>query len=269
MHALPLPSTPQVLIYQALGFAKPVFGHVSLILAPDKSKLSKRHGATSVGEFREDGFLAAAMLNYLSLLGWNDGSGKEVMPLEEMADAFSIDRIHKGGAKFDFEKAKWFNQEWIKHAETDRLLPDVAAILRSAGIDANVALLQRLIPMVKERCTLLTDFVEQTGYFFRAPETWDLEAVRPKWTAEKGACFARWAETLKELTDWDAPSIESSFRTAATTAGIKPGELQLPLRVMLVGGKFGPPVFEIAGIIGQTDTLARIHRAIEAIEAAT
>lgn len=274
-----LPSAPvHLLLWKYLGWEAqmPQWAHLPLILKPDgHGKLSKRDGDRlgfpvfamnwndpKSGEltrgFREMGFMPEAFVNLLALLGWNDGSGQEIMSIEELCTNFSMDRIHKGGAKFDFEKAKWFNQEWIKRSDTERLLPDVTTYLQAAGIQPDPEILEKLIPMVKERCTLLTDFVEQTAYFFQAPATWDLEALRPKWTPEKQAWFTQWAIGLASVETWDTPSIEADFKQAAADGGIKPGELQLPLRVMLVGGKFGPPVFEIAAIVGREQTISRI-----------
>ena len=282
-----LPSAPvHLLLWKYLGWEAqmPQWAHLPLILKPDgHGKLSKRDGDRlgfpvvamnwkdpKSGEltrgFREMGFLPEAFVNLLALLGWNDGSGKEIMTIDELCSGFSMERIHKGGAKFDFEKAKWFNQEWIKRADTERLLPDVLAHLEAADIRPDQEVLEQVIPMVKERCVLLTDFVEQTGYFFRAPSTWDLEAVRPKWTPEKQQWFNQWAASLGTLPAWDAPTIEADFKGAAANGGIKPGELQLPFRVMLVGGKFGPPVFEIAALVGREQTIARITAMLAALE---
>ncbi len=282
-----LPSAPvHLLLWKYLGWEAqmPQWAHLPLILKPDgHGKLSKRDGDRlgfpvfamnwkdpKSGEltrgFREMGFLPEAFVNLLALLGWNDGSGKEIMTIDELCSGFSMERIHKGGARFDFEKAKWFNQEWIKRADTERLLPDVLAQLETADIRPDQEILKQVIPMVKERCVLLTDFVEQTGYFFRAPLTWDLDAVRPKWTPEKQQWFNQWAASLGTLSAWDAPTIEADFKGAAANGGIKPGELQLPFRVMLVGGKFGPPVFEIASLVGREQTIARIKAMLAALK---
>ena len=281
-----LPSAPvHLLLWKYLGWEAqmPQWAHLPLILKPDgHGKLSKRDGdrlgfpvfamnwkdpksEELTRGFREMGFLPEAFVNLLALLGWNDGSGREIMSIDELCTSFSMDRIHKGGAKFDFEKAKWFNQEWIRRSDTDRLLPDVASCLEAAGIQPNMDILKQVIPIVKERCTLLTDFVEQTGYYFKAPESWDLDSVKPKWTPEKQAWFSQWSAGLAALPAWDTPTIEADFKQAAAAGGIKPGELQLPLRVMLVGGKFGPPVFEIATLLGKEETIERIHRMLAAL----
>jgi glutamyl-tRNA synthetase len=166
--------------------------------------------------------------------------------------------MHKGGAKFDFEKAKWFNQEWIKRSETARLLPLVQEILKNNDIDANEEALVEIIPMVKERCQLINDFVAQVAYFFNDPLEIDLASVQPKWDDRKQVFFEGWTTTLNQIETWDAVAIENTFKEAAALAQIKPGELQLPLRIMLVGAKFGPTVFDIAFRIGKEATTRRI-----------
>ena len=274
-----LPSAPvHVLLWDYLGWKDqmPEWAHLPLILKPDgQGKLSKRDGdrlgfpvfamdwqdptSTELTKgFKEMGFLPEAFINMLAMLGWNDGSGEEIFNLEQLIERFSIDRIHKGGAKFDFEKAKWFNQEWIKRSETARLLPLVQEILKKNDIDANEEALMEIIPMVKERCQLINDFVAQVAYFFNDPLEIDLASVQPKWDDRKQVFFEGWKTTLNQIETWDAVAIENTFKEAAALAQIKPGELQLPLRIMLVGAKFGPTVFDIAFRIGKEATTRRI-----------
>jgi glutamyl-tRNA synthetase len=278
-----LPSAPvHVLLWEYLGWKDnmPFWAHLPLILKPDgQGKLSKRDGDRlgfpvfamdwtdpKSGEvnrgFREMGFLPEAFINMLALLGWNDGSGEELFDLDQLTARFCIERIHKGGAKFDFEKAKWFNQEWIKKADTSRLLPLVTAVLAEKGIDAPDKRLVELIPLVKERCQLLGDFHLQCAYFFEDPVEPDTEALLSKWDVSKKTFFEDCCLWMRALETWDAGAIEHAFKNAATAAGIKPGELQLPFRIMLVGGKFGPAVFEIAARIGSEATVRRIQKTL-------
>jgi glutamyl-tRNA synthetase len=279
-----LPSAPvHLLLWKYLGWQDqmPQWAHLPLILKPDgHGKLSKRDGDrlgfpvfamnwtdTKTGEqtagFRERGFLPEAFTNMLALLGWNDGSGQELFTLDELVERFSMDRVHKGGARFDFDKAKWFNQEWIKKLPVDKLLPLVQQAFAGEGIDATEERLRRIIPMVRERCMLLGDFVAQGGFFFHPPSTYDLPAIQPKWSADKKAFFQAWTNTLDTLGDFSSAGVEQSFKDAAASAGLKTGELMLPLRIMFVGGKFGPPVFEIAEVLGKEETIRRITTALE------
>jgi glutamyl-tRNA synthetase len=279
-----LPSAPvHILLWKYLGWENdmPQWAHLPLILKPDgHGKLSKRDGDRlgfpvfamnwtdpRTGEqtegFRERGFLPQAFINMLALLGWNDGSGQEIFTIEELVSRFSMERIHKGGARFDFEKAKWFNHEWIKKLHAEELLPYVRKAFADKGIPATDAQLLRIIPMVKDRCTLLGDFTEQAGFFFTAPAVYDLAAVQPKWDEAKKTFFEEWITVLGSLEPCEAPVMETSFKEAAERAGIKTGELLLPLRIMLVGGKFGPPVFEIAAFIGREETTHRVQKALK------
>jgi glutamyl-tRNA synthetase len=274
-----LPSAPaHILLWKYLGWEKdmPQWAHLPLILKPDgHGKLSKRDGDKlgfpvfamnwtdpKTGEltegFRERGFLPEAFTNLLAMLGWNAGTEQELFSLEELVDQFSIERVHKGGAKFDFEKAKWFNHEWIKKSSAERLLPDVKKYFDNAGIIADDTLLLKVIDLVKERCTLLPDFVEQASFFFVRPAQYDLETVKAKWNAEKKLFFTEFSEKLNSLVTWDFAAMELLFKELAAEKNIKPGELLQPLRIMLVGGKFGPPVFTIAEILGKEETISRI-----------
>jgi len=279
-----LPSAPvHLLLWDYLGWknSMPEWAHFPLILKPDgQGKLSKRDGDRLgfpvfamdwkdpksdelTRGFKEMGFLPEAFINMLAMLGWNDGTGEEIFGLDQLVERFSIERIHKGGAKFDFEKAKWFNQEWIKRSETTRLLPLVKEILNKNGIHANDEVLERLIPMVKERCQLINDFIPQLSYFFKDPVEIDIEAVQSKWDQKKHSFFMDWIATLDAMESWEMANIESAFKEASALAGIKPGELQLPLRIMLVGAKFGPTVFDIAHQIGKQATTRRIENSLK------
>lgn len=278
-----LPSAPvHVLLWKYLfGLENmPQCAHLPLILKPDgNGKLSKRDGdrlgfpvfamdwhdpksgETTTG-FKERGFLPEAFVNMLALLGWNDGSGQELFSLQELTEKFDLSRVHKGGAKFDFEKAKWFNHEWIKSLSVERLMLNVKQILADKGIDVSDEVkLAKVIGLVKERCTFLNDFYEQASFFFKAPETIDIAAIQPKWNEDKTAFFKEYITTL-ETANWNATALEQGFKDLATAKNIKVGEVMMPLRVMLVGGKFGPGVFEIAELIGKDEVINRINYTI-------
>ncbi len=280
-----LPSAPvHILLWQYLGWANdmPKWAHLPLILKPDgHGKLSKRDGDRlgfpvfamnwtdpKTNEltrgFRELGFLPEAFLNMLAMLGWNDGSGQEIFPIDELIRKFDLERVHKGGAKFDYEKAKWFNQEWIKRSSAQRLLPDVKSLFAQDRINPSDELLAKVIDLVKERCTLIPDFKDQAGFFFTAPKSWDESMLQGKWNAAKVGFFRDFSGKVANGVDWNAAALESTFKTLATEKGIKPGELMAPMRLMLVGGKFGPPVFQIAELIGKTETLSRVAAALDA-----
>lgn len=281
-----LPSAPvHILLWKYLGWADemPKWAHLPLILKPDgNGKLSKRDGErfgfpvypinwvdATTGKksdgFIETGFLPEGFINMLAMLGWNDGTDQEIFNMEELIAKFSLDRIHKAGAKFDYEKAKWYNAEWIKASTAQHLLNHVKPFLNHKDINTpDDDYLLKVIDMVKERCVLLTDFYEQASFFFVAPEKRDTNAVKPKWNADKEAFFETFVGQIKGNNSLSSQELEKVFKELATEKNMKVGELMLPLRVMLVGGKFGPGVFEIAQQIGIDETVNRINNALPA-----
>lgn len=286
-----LPSAPvHVLLWRYLfGIDEmPQWAHLPLILKPDgNGKLSKRDGdrlgfpvyamdwmdpvsgETTKG-FKELGFLPEAFINLLAVLGWNDGTEQEIFTLDELIDKFSIERVHKGGAKFDFEKAKWFNHEWIKKLDVEHYLPQVKYIFESNGILVDDdKYLQQVMRLIKERCTLLPDFHTHGWFFFREPQSYEQAAIAAKWDAGKRSYFKAMLEACEKLPGWDAESIEGLFKSVAAEKNIKAGEIQMILRIMLVGSKTGPGVFLIAETIGKPATLNRIHKALNSFQGQT
>jgi len=280
-----LPSAPvHVLLWKYLfGLENmPQWAHLPLILKPDgHGKLSKRDGdrlgfpvfamdwvdpktQETIKGFKELGFLPEAFINLLAMLGWNDGTEQEIFSLDDLVGKFSMERVHKGGAKFDFEKAKWYNQEWIKRYKAEDLRQEVKAILNEKGITATDAVyLDRVIALVKDRCILLPDFVQQASFFFEAPASYDLASIKPKWNAQKELFFAEAVRQFELMQQWDAADLEKEFKEIAAANQVKPGDVLMPLRIMLVGGKFGPAVFDIAALIGKTETIHRIKYCLQ------
>lgn len=262
----------------------PQWAHLPLIMGPS-GKLSKRDGAKYgfpvfamnwtdprnnefTEGFKEKGFLPEAFINLLAVLGWNDGSEKEVFSMEELIENFSIERVHKSGAKFDFEKAKWFNHEWIKQLPIKAYASTVQKILADKNIHVtDEVYFEKVLELVKDRCVLLTDFYEQAGYFFEAPKQIDTASILPKWNDAKTAFFEEFGTSLSLLTEWNVVAIENNFKELAAAKAIKPVELQLPMRIMLVGGKYGPGVFDIASMIGKEETIQRMKKALIDINA--
>ena len=285
-----LPSAPvHILLWKYLFGLNhmPQWAHLPLILKPEgHGKLSKRDGERlgfpvfamdwmdpntkeqTIG-FKERGFLPEALINLLALLGWNDGTDKEIFSIDELIAQFSLERVHKGGAKFDYEKAKWFNQEWIKRKSNDQLASLVKPFYDDAQIEVHEpAYLVKVIGLIKDRCHLLTDFITQGSFFFKAPTEIDTASILTKWEEKKQAFFAALTEAYAEMinngdTHPIAADLEIHFKALATTHEIKPGDLMLPFRIMLVGGKFGPGVFDIIQAIELKDAKERIEYSLK------
>jgi glutamyl-tRNA synthetase len=285
-----LPSAPvHVLLWKYLfGLDQmPKWAHLPLILKPDgNGKLSKRDGErlgfpvfamdwfdpntnnTTIG-FKERGFLPDAFVNLLAMLGWNDGTDKEIYTIDELIAGFSLDRVHKGGAKFDYEKAKWFNAEWIKKMDNKKLANLVQPYFDKEGIEVqDPAYLVKVIGLVKERCHLLPDFITQAGFYFKAPTEIDTASIAPKWEEKKQCFFDELGKLYSSkieagMITAPAAELEVEFKELASKHDLKPGELMLPFRIMLVGGKFGPGVFEIVEAIALKDAIARIEYSLQ------
>jgi len=280
-----LPSAPvHVLLWKYLfGLENmPQWAHLPLILKPDgNGKLSKRDGDRLgfpvfamnwtdprtndfTQGFREKGFLPEAFINMLAMLGWNDGTEQEIFSLDELVEKFSMDRVHKGGAKFDYEKAKWYNHEWIKRLPVSHYRLQVKKIFEENNIQIeDDAILDKVLELVKDRCTLLNDFVQQASFFFKSPVEVDINAIKPKWDDKKQLFFAELIRLFELAAAWQHDELEKTFKEIAAAHQIKPGELMLPLRIMLVGGKFGPGVFDIAALIGKEETINRIKHTLQ------
>ena len=183
--------------------------------------------------------------------------------MDELVDKFSMDHVHKGGAKFNYDKAKWFNHEWIKKLPAAHFSAIVKKDFEEKGIVINDEQhFEKILELVKDRCTLLTDFWQQASFFFQAPVTIDTASIKPKWNDDKALFFDILAEKLTLLEEWTASNVETLFKETAEEKAIKMGELQLPFRIMLVGGKFGPGVFDIAALIGRGETIERIRKGL-------
>jgi glutamyl-tRNA synthetase len=274
-----LPSAPvHILLWKYLGWIEdmPEWAHLPLILKPDgKGKLSKRDGDRlgfpvfamdwkdpATGEvttgFKERGFLPEAFINMLALLGWNDGTEHEIFTKKELVEKFSMDRVHKGGAKFNYEKARWFNHEWIKKLPDEILASELKTVLDSKNLRGDNDKLIRIAGLIKDRCTLLTDLWENSYFIFETPAEIDLDSIKPKWNDDKRKFFNEVIQTFESVPVWEAHQLENLFKELASKNNIKPGDVLMPFRIMLVGKKMGPGVFDIAEIIGKAETKKRI-----------
>jgi len=261
-------NTPkQVLLYGAFGRETPQFAHVPLILGPDRKRLSKRHGATSVMEYARLGYLPEAMVNFLALLGWSPGDDREVMTRDELVAAFSLEGISGGNAVFNPEKLDWFNHQHLLRLSDDELMDRLEPLLRTAGLwqdgfrgSARVWFF-RVIDQLRPRCKKLPDFVEQGRPFFGEPGEYEPEAVAKRLGGPGlEGHLAALRDVLAVLPSFDEPTLETSLRQVAETRGIKAGVLIHAVRIAMTGRMVSPGLFEMLVLLGRERVLARLDR---------
>ena len=276
-----LPSMPlHVLLYRAFGWDAPEFAHLPLILKPvGNGKLSKRDGdklgfpvfplelKTEEGissGYREKGFFPEAVVNFLALLGWNDGTDKELFSLEELVESFDLNRVHKSGAKFDPEKNKWFNHQYLIKQNDADLAKDFTPILVEKGVDISKFNVTRIVSLIKERAHFVSEFWDLTDFFFQAPTSYDEKASK-NWKEETPALMQELISTLEYIDGFDSANIEAIVKDWLTKNEIGMGKVMQPFRLSLVGALKGPHLFDIVEIIGKEETIARIQKAISTL----
>ena len=261
-----LSNTPkQMLCYGALGYAVPVFAHVSMILGTDKSRLSKRHGATSVQAFREQGIVPDAMVNYLARLGWSHGD-QEIFTREELVRLFDIKDVSSSGAVFDLTKLEWLNQELIKAMDGARLAELARPFIERAGLAVTLdePRLAQAMETLRERAKTLVELVDVGRFYFERPREYEAKAAA-KFLAGSGAArLTLLADRLRALPDFTAPAIEALYRDMTAELGLKLVDLAQLTRLAITGRTASPPLFEVLAILGRDETLARLAAAREA-----
>jgi glutamyl-tRNA synthetase len=276
-----LPSMPlHVMLYRAFGWDAPEFAHLPLILKPiGNGKLSKRDGdkmgfpvfplewKTEEGissGYREKGFFPEAVVNFLALLGWNDGTEKELFSLEELAQTFDLKRVHKAGAKFDPEKNKWFNHQYLIHKSDEELAKQFKLIVaeKTGKIEElNPEKLAKIVSLIKERAHFVNEFWDLSVFFFEAPTQYDEKAAK-NWKEETPRLMLELIKILENITDFTSNSIETIVKSWMTENEIGMGKIMQPFRLSLVGALKGPHLFDIVEIIGKEETIKRIQKAI-------
>jgi len=269
-----LPSTPRHLqIYQALDMNPPQFGHLPMILGPDRSKLSKRHGATAAHEYRDDGFLPEALLNFLALLGWSLDDKTEIIESEEVIENFSLERVNKSAAIFDMDKLLWMNGVYIRQLSieelTDRILPFLERELDPSLLPVNRDYLIRIVPLIRERIKLLSEAPGLMSYFFVEGLNHNPDNLVQKGMDRESTMVALGAakDELVGASDFQHQPLEESLRAAASRIGLTPRQFFGMLRVAATGREASPPLFETMEVLGKDRVLGRIDAAIEQLVA--
>ena len=247
-------NTPkQIQILEALGASLPDYGHLANILGPDGKKLSKRHGATSVEEFREEGYIPEALVNFLALLGWSYDDKTTVMSRDQLVERFTLERVGASPAVFDFQKLDWLNGVYLRELSEDEYASRLAGYLGEQGYDWDEELVRRAAPLVQEKIARLGEFPEFAGFLFRN--------VEPNPALLDGAVLEHAEQTLAELEPFTAGSIEQSLRGLAERLDMKPRDAFQPIRVAVTGSKVSPGLFESIELLGRERTLERIRSA--------
>ena len=258
-----LSNTPkQILCYEALDYAVPAFAHVPMILGPDRSRLSKRHGATSVQAFRDAGILPEAMVNYLARLGWSYGD-REIFSRTELVNLFDIKDVGASGAIFDIAKLEWLSQHYLKSMASAALAERLRPFLASAGLPATVdaSWLGRVAETLRERAKTLVDLVEQGRFYFEAPAAYDATAAAKFFNAEGARRLTRLIEVLGALAEFAPPPIEAAVRNLAAELGLKLVDLAQLARLAVTGRMASPPIFDVLALVGRDEVLPRLRRA--------
>lgn len=275
-----LPSAPlHVMLYDAFGWDSPQFAHLPLLLRPDgNGKLSKRDGdrlgfpvfptdwTTSEGElysgYREKGYFPGAFINMLAFLGWNPGTPQEIFSLEELAECFTLDRVSKAGAKFDPDKTKWFQQQYLRSASNEAL----ADLLIQNGAEVERSKLITVCHLMKERATFLNDIVTEGKYLLEKPTNFDEHTISKKWKDDSSALMGEWVEILSSLSVFDHTTIEAAFKSFIESKGLGIGAVLPLFRLLLTGTGMGPSMFEIAAFLGKEECLIRINQGITIVD---
>lgn len=281
-----LPSAPlHVLLYQFLGWGDeiPEFAHLPLIMKPDGTgKLSKRDaerggfpvapirwedpsGEEVVEGFREHGYFPEAFVNILAMLGWSSTDNREVFTMDELIHKFTLDRIGKAGAKFDPDKAKWYNQYYLREKPDEELAQHFLPILREKGLEPDEDYVAKVCGLVKEKASFITEFWEIGHFFFQKPEAYDEKVVSKKWDEAANRFYSEFKERLKNLDHFTADEIEATFKGLAEEMGEKPGKFMQLFRVMVTGMSYGPALFEVAALLGREEVVERLEMALEKI----
>jgi len=257
-----LNNTPRQLnMLLALGARPPIYAHLPMILGSDGAKLSKRHGAVSVLEYRDQGFLPEAVLNYLVRLGWSHGD-QEIFTIEEMVSLFDIRDVNKSAAAFNAEKLAWLNQQHMMRAPASRIAPVLRWHLDREGIQAvDEAQLEQIVLAQRERAKTVREMALSSLFFFRAPTVYDEKAVRKHVTADVPALLAETAATLGRVNSWSAAAIHEVISGVAEAKGVALGKLAQPIRLAVSGGTISPPIDITLAILGKSEALSRLARA--------
>jgi glutamyl-tRNA synthetase len=258
-------NTPrQILMYQALGYPVPVFAHLPMILGADKQRLSKRHGAVSVLQYRDEGYLPHALNNYLARLGWSHGD-QEIFTPEELIEKFDWEHVGATAGVFNPEKLLWLNQQWIKRTPLPELRGHVQPLLEARGVKADPERVSKILPLLVERAKTLVEMADQLVPFFRSGVSFDEAAAKKNLTPDTRPLLEEARKLVAEHIGSGAHALEAGFRDLAAQKGLGLGKVAQPVRVAVTGSTVSPPLFETIVLLGREESLLRIDAALSRI----
>ncbi len=265
-----LSSLPKhILLYEYLGWEKPVFAHLPLLLNPDKSKLSKRQGDVAVEDYRDKGYLKEALINFVALLGWNTGDDREFFTMDELIQNFNLKRVHKSGAVFNIEKLNWLNAEHLRKKpdkEVLQMLKDELSCSEYKDINFDDEYLLLIIEAMKPRVTFVSEFLSKCPYFYKPPTKYDENVVRKRWKEDTPEHLAKLSENIALLNNPTKDDFENALSQTAEELKIGKGKLIHAIRLAISGMGTGPGIYDLLYIVGKEETINRINRALEVIE---
>jgi len=265
-----LSSTPKhILLYDFLGWEKPVFAHLPLLLNPDRSKLSKRQGDVAVEDYRAKGYLKEALINFVALLGWTAGNDKEFYYLDELIENFSLERVNKSGAVFNIEKLNWLNAEHLRRKENSEILILLKEELKNSRHSVQIyndEYLIKVIEAMKERVSFVKEYIEKSPYFFEAPSSYEEAVVAKRWNDNSSDLLKKLTEKFEKLKNPSKEDYENALKETAQENGAGNGDLIHPLRLSVSGMGAGPGVFDIVDILGKEESVKRMKKAITSIK---
>ncbi|MEL4307053.1 glutamate--tRNA ligase [Joostella sp. CR20] len=272
-----------VLLYRAFDWQAPEFAHLPLILKPTgKGKLSKRDGDKlgfpvfplewkdpATGDvsrgYKEDGYFNDAVINFLAFLGWNPGTEQEIFSLEELVNAFELDRVHKSGARFDPDKTKWYNHKYLQQKEDTDLATRFLPFLKENGIETAIDYVENVVTLIKERANFVADFWDLGSFFFVAPTEYDAKASKKQWKENTNEYMNEVAQVINSIDTFESTTIEAVVKDWIASKELGFGQVMPPLRLALVGEMKGPHVFDIIALIGKEETVNRLQKATQVL----
>jgi glutamyl-tRNA synthetase len=257
-------------MYDAFGWEPPRMAHLPLIMSPKGGKLSKRDAddlgiPVFVNEYEDAGYEPDALVNFLAFLGWNPGTEQEVFSLDELCDAFSLERVGSSGTQFDIDKLNWYNEQYIRQRSVEQLVEEAGPLLRDAGIEASDERIAEVVSLMQDRITKVRDLATEARYFFEDPDSYEEKGVKKRWKDDSATLLGAYADAIEEMDDFTTDNLNSSLRSIADEHDVGAGRIIHPARLAVSGRTYGPGVFGLLHAVGQEACVRRMRKAIDVL----